>query len=365
MDTKFKKRSDLESLNRVICVMGYTCSASCLLSSSLDNHPNVLSFPDNVLSDFEDFWQKNCSLNLDDLISQFLDHYTTIFDATTTRKDLEGTAETGESRGFTTLGKDRKEYLKVDKSVFRNHIKNLITEKNNVQRKTFFQAIHIAYGKALDRDVINPIIVFGLHSLRFPQRLKALMEDFSDVSFLMMVRHPVRALASRVDMQLKREVSVSHFHRILIGICGGGVYHSITSKDKWRAIRMEELHQSPEQNLKKICNWIKIPWSETLLDSTINGKMWWNDKGADLQISGFNMAFATENFDKYLYSFDRFRLNALFIDKFSSWDYKVTFWDKAFITKILYFVIIIFPIKMELMLFSSMIKVLSKVKNRP
>ena len=63
--------------------------------------------------------------------------------------------------------------------------------------------------------------------------------------------------------------------------------------------------------------------------------MWWNDKGADLQISGFNMALRQKT-DKYLYSFDRFRLNALFIDKFSSWDYKVTFWDKAFITKILF-----------------------------
>ena len=110
MDTKFKKRSDLESLNRVICVMGYTCSASCLLSSSLDNHPNVLSFPDNVLSDFEDFWQKNCSLNLDDLISQFLDHYTTIFDATTTRRDLEGTAET-ENQGVLQL------WVKIVKSI--------------------------------------------------------------------------------------------------------------------------------------------------------------------------------------------------------------------------------------------------------
>ena len=44
MDPKFQKRSDLESLNRVVCVMGYICSSSCLLLSSLDNHSNVLSF---------------------------------------------------------------------------------------------------------------------------------------------------------------------------------------------------------------------------------------------------------------------------------------------------------------------------------
>jgi len=59
---------DVSSINRIVCIMSFTSSASCLMSSLLDNHPNILSFPDNVLASFSEFWQEFNSLSLEPLL---------------------------------------------------------------------------------------------------------------------------------------------------------------------------------------------------------------------------------------------------------------------------------------------------------
>jgi hypothetical protein len=105
----------VESVTRVICVMSYTSSASCLMSSLLDDHPNVLSTPDCIMGDFQAFWDTHGHLPLDSLISEFLDEYAVIFDARKKRKGYEGTVETGDTLGFTRLGADRDECLEVDR----------------------------------------------------------------------------------------------------------------------------------------------------------------------------------------------------------------------------------------------------------
>ena len=282
---------DVHSLERVVCIMSYTSSASGLMASLFDDHPNVLMFPDNVISSFQDFWEENSSLSLDLLLVKFLDKYTTIFDARTTPAGLEGSAETGEARGFTTLGSDRKEFLEVDRSSFKLHMRELIGDTHPVPRKLFFQAMHVSYSKALGRQVKDPIIVFGLHSLGHPGRFEGLVEDFSDVWFLYMVRHPVRATASRLRMQIKSGlVGASSFYRIIRGVSTGGLTDPSVPANRWKAIRMEDLHRAPEDNMKNICHWLHLPWNKALLQSTIHGKQWWNQK-VSAQISGFNWRY--------------------------------------------------------------------------
>lgn len=344
---------DVRSVNRIVCIMSFTSSASCLISSLMDGHPNVLATPDNMLGSFQNFWQKHGDLPLDPLLCAFLDYYATIFDARTTPEGYQGTAETGEMRGFTTLGPDRNEYLEVDRSAFQRYMRELIGDTHPVPRKLFFQALHVAYGRALGHEVSDPIIVFGLHSLNQPERLQGLMEDFSDVYFLNMVRHPLRATASRVRRQLRNSVMVSHFHRIITGIARGGVTAPSTPAARWRAVRMEDLHYAPEQTLRKICKWLDLPWADVLLESTVNGKQWWNEKQS-LQVSGFSTAIASQSFEEYLPSFDRLRLNIILGRKCGSWDYAVPWWTNNLVAKLLVLPLLVLPFKMELMLWSSL-----------
>lgn len=352
MNAESEYEYDVRSVNRIVCIMSYTSSASCLMSSLLDNHPNILSFPDNIISSFQDFWDINSALSLDPLLDAFLDKYTTIFDARTTPKDLKGTAESGEKRGFTTLGSDRKEYLEVDRTVFKRYMKVFIGDAHPIPRKLFFQAMHVAYSKALDREVSDPIIVFGLHTA-YPRRINALMEDFSDVHFLKMVRHPLRAIGSRFRRQIVNGIGLSHFHKLINGVSRSGFTYPSTSTNRWRAIRMEDLHQTPKKTMKNISHWLDLPWNEVLLESTINGKQWWNEKGG-LQISGFNTAISSQTFEDYLSKIDSLRLYIMHARKCSAWGYETPWWSNSFLSKLLVFPLFIFPFKIELMAWSSM-----------
>ena len=118
---------------------------------------------------------------------------------------------------------------------------------------------------------------------------------------------------------------------------------------------MEDLHRAPEENLRKICNWIDLPWDEALLKSTINGKQWWSEKN-DLQLSGFNTAFSSESFEEYLSGLDRFRLNILLGRKFAAWEYAVPWWNKNLIAKLLVLPFLVFPFKMEIMAWLSIME---------
>ena len=166
--------TDTSKTNRVICVMSYQSSASSLMTSLLDFHPNVISTPDDVIGGFHDFWNEMGHLNRDDLINKFIESYAMLFDA---RLKNSGNVYSGEILGFTKLGPNRDEVLYVDREKFKNSMEKLIIKKNQVSRKLFFQSLHIAYAEALDRTINDPIIVFGLHNTYAPERLQILLED--------------------------------------------------------------------------------------------------------------------------------------------------------------------------------------------
>lgn len=354
---------DVKTIDRIICIMSFTSSASCLMSSLLDNHPNILSFPDNVISSFSEFWKEFNSLPLDQLLDEFLNKYTTIFDARTVPNEYKGKAERGDARGFMNLGPERNEYLKVDKISFCKYMKVFIGDSNNITRKLFFQAIHVAYAKALNRRVMNPIIVFGLHSLTQPGRIKALLEDFSDVYFLTMVRHPLNATGSRLRSQIRNGIGISHFHRIITGISGAGAIDPSTKNSSWRAVRMEDLHQFPKETMEHVSNWIELPWNKTLLESTINGKKWWNEKQG-IQTSGFNRAIASQTFEDYLSKLDSIRLYIMLNRKCSAWNYKSPWWSNNFFSKLLVLPLLIAPFKIEIIAWSLMLKSIVNSKER-
>jgi hypothetical protein len=219
--------------------------------------------------------------------------------------------------------------------------------------------MHVAYSKALGREVSDPIIVFGLHSLSYPQRLQGLMEDFSDVYFLQMVRHPLRATASRFRRQIINDVAISSFYRIIRGVSRGGLTDPSTSADRWKAIRMEDLHRAPEDTMKNICHWLHLPWNKVLLQSTIHGKQWWNEKQS-AQISGFNPSISLQSHKEYLSKLDRLRLNVLLGKKCVSWDYSTPWWSKNLIMKLVVLPLLVVPFKMELMVWSTMITNIQK-----
>ena len=346
---------NLDSMDRVVCIMSYTSSASGLMASLFDNHPAVLMFPDNCLAGFQDFWQENSLNDIDLILDNFLERYSTLFDSRVTPKGLENSSESGDARGFNTLGADRSQHLWVDSEVFRGQMKEVLGRNLPILRKNFFRALHLSYAKAQGRQVHKPVIVFGLHSLEHPQRTDALLEDFPDAFFLTMVRNPVLACASRFRRQIKATMSPFHFRKIILGVMRGGTTLPTVSPQKWKGVRMEDLHTFPEETMKKVSQWLDIPWSEAFLQSTIHGKQWWNEKGS-MQVSGFNTAIANQTFDEYLAGLDKLRLYILLNKKVTAWGYSTSERGASLLSKILLLPLLVVPFKVETMSWGSFLK---------
>ena len=58
-----------------------------------------------------------------------------------------------------------------------------------------------------------------------------------------------------------------------------------------RVIKLENLHSKSLITIKKICKFIKINYSKTLLKSTFNGKQWWGDSISKKYLKGLNPKF--------------------------------------------------------------------------
>ena len=72
-------------------------------------------------------------------------------------------------------------------------------------------------------------------------------------------------------------------------------------KNNIRVVKLERLHKDSKKTLKRICNYLKINYSNSLLKSSYHGKKWWGDAISKKYLNGLNKKF-TNKFDKNLFS---------------------------------------------------------------
>ncbi|MBI4179211.1 sulfotransferase [bacterium] len=332
---------------RVVAILTYTRAGSGLMASLLDSHPNILSTPDCLLMDFYEFWEEYGSESADQIIPAFMDHYAVIFDARAEIRSSRIPPGEGDYLNLTRLGESRSECLHVDQALFRRHLSQLLGA-SRVSRRLFFQGIHTAYTRALGRTVTRPLIQFSLHIPK-PASVRKLLEDFPDTYFLQMVRHPLRGMASHFRLACRFNIHTEPRRalKIIHAAFQGGVPVPAEFRDRWRAVRLEDVHTRPRETLEKICEWLDLPWNDILLKSTVNGKLWWNEKNT-VQVSGFSQAILSQKFEEYLPAFDRIRFQIIFARKCAAWNYPAPAWSRNFFVKMLLFPLaLVVPFKME------------------
>ena len=278
---------DVRELNRVVCVMTHLKSGSGLMSSLLDDHPNLISLPDDILMGFQEFWDSHHHLAPAELIAAFNVYYAVIFDARDTCDSPRLGSNIGDLLNWENLGDDRNECLQVDREWFERRMTELIGQDSPVSRKLFFQAVHLAYAEAQGRDIKDPVIVFGLH-ITHTWLVESFLEDFPDALFLQMIRHPIWGTGSHF-----RGLHSTGYMDPTVGFgtmywalyCG--IPYPAENRERWLGVKLEDVHLKPRQTMQALADWIGIPWNESLLQSTLNGKKWWNDKKG-IQVNGFN-----------------------------------------------------------------------------
>ncbi|MDP1574213.1 MAG: sulfotransferase [Coxiellaceae bacterium] len=327
-------------IDEVLAIVFLGRSGSVFLGSLLDNHPQVIMLPGTQLAFYDFFWEKYSGLsNVENLVNTFCAYFSSFFDVHAFSPLSLGT-QPSLDLGFSSMGEDRNEKVEIDKEKFKKIMYCILSKISHVNKKNFFQAIHVAYtisndnSSRLDKNRL-PLIVYQLH-MNWENLVTSLVSDFPKTKFIHMIREPFQTVGSHFKHTNYRANVMNYFYR-------DAFPYAENSASK--AIKLEDLHTQPTEVMKKISDWINIGWSDSLMESTFNGKKWWNLKDVE-QVSGFNKVIISKNHSSLYYKFDKYRLEILYSKRFKLWGYSSKTYSK--LDHFIALPLLLFPFKMEI-----------------
>ena len=195
-------------------------------------------------------------------------------------------------------------------------------------RRRFFQFLHVAYAGALDRPAVNPrpLMISAQHWIN-SELAQALVDDFPDARFLHTIRDPISALDSWLerhfiwqfrdnpDLTSGYRYPAFDAHRDLLSWDAGhpGL------QERTRAVRFEDMHLAPERTMRRLAEWLGVPYRSCLLDSTLNGRPYVVEAGERSWV-GPNPANARRR-SKNLNALDQLMAFSVLHRNFVEWDY--------------------------------------------
>lgn len=90
-----------------------------------------------------------------------------------------------------------------------------------------------------------------------------------------------------------------------------------------RIVRFEDLKLQPKATLEALCDWFDIPWSDTLLKTSINGV---TEYYGGTSVTGFDKTPLYRRYEEFLSHFDGYRLEMLVLDLMKIYGYKPIFY---------------------------------------
>ncbi|MDP7034065.1 MAG: sulfotransferase [Planctomycetota bacterium] len=314
-----------EALEQVVPI--FYCSGrsgSVFLHSLLDNHPDVIAMPP-VLAGYYEFLTECSKIPHCDVISLFCDYYEVLFQVDSEKLIIGSGRAPGIQLGLDKMGEEGDQKLQVDRKVFEVALREIFEGRSEVDSRFFFQAIHLAYARALGRHFEDrdraPIIVYQLHN-PILQRFRRLLADFPQAQALSTIRNPIQSFGSHATAHVKQGTTNAQTLKYLLqeSFYGGEPLLEPQRKHS-RAVRLEDLKLKTRPTLQALCDWLQIPWDDALLDSTISGLTWWNVKDSS-RIRGFDTTPLKRKHENLFNTFDRFRLEVILGDKYAQWGYE-------------------------------------------
>jgi hypothetical protein len=342
-------------VNKVLAVQNCGPSGTTLLQSLLDGHPQILSLPglhgQQLLVHWGYYAGSNRIYNKTDIYTQFMRDFSYFYDPGKMNNGL----------GLMDMGIRHDEKACVDKNLFEQYLQAEWEGLDNISRKQFIVSVYRAYSKALGRSINEEgYLLYPIHSLNKKYALW-LIEDFSEVRFLHIIREPVQSIGSLakhinknpdwnkyyllscVTAQMLGDYTIhagdwnAHGMRPYVQDSDNGLIQS-------RAVRLEDIHRDTKTTLSKVCDWLNISWNDILLQSTFDSKLWHN-RPESIRQSGVGSKTISQQHEDLLSPFDRLRLDYLARPFNHYYGYKNNPVKKYF--SYLMPFLILFPFKME------------------
>lgn len=306
--------------DEIVLIVFYGRSGSFFIHSLLDGHDDVVSIPPYIQEYFKNELVNTSSLDVDEAWSVFCSKF-----------------------GF-IIGLDDYKYGGIDKKVNLEGMNIDLSDIDFTSYKCFFYSYYLELNKTFScvKSLFLAInyahhscvkgkffsipslekkkFLFQLHAPDIKQ-IEWYKEHFKSVKVIQMLRRPIETLRSLVfhhyeDGYISNELLFNLMRQVLFG----GFSIPIVGVDHI-GVRLEDLHQSPIETMKKLAIWLDLEWSDTLIKSTFLGKEWVNVKGREHK-SGFHSEHKRDDIGDLISDIDQLALDGLMYDKNISWGYE-------------------------------------------
>jgi len=308
-----KKNIQISLPEKIISLIHFGRSGTGLLHSLIDSHSKISTIPSIYFSQYFDgsVWEKIIEGGREQVIDKFISSYPVFFDSRSPdavpSKNMENIEYLGVKEGMTNLGKNKNEYLYIDKNLFRKELKYLMDQHNEINQFIFFKMVHVAYERTLGNTKDKDIIFYHIHAPDTYAMLNFL--NYSpDSNWLMMVRNPVESCASWIANSYKD----NNYNEIVMKIqtmlfeIDNIVFRNRNSI----GVRLEDIKSKPKKTILKLCDWIGIENKKCLYKMTAQNKIWWGDNSSPNMPAFGNMP--KSKIDNIFSLNDRFILDTLF-----------------------------------------------------
>lgn len=220
-----------------------------------------------------------------------------------------------------------------DEKLFIEEFKTTVKGRNVLSEKDIFIAVYIAYfymKKKIYNSNIEPIIYFEPHSNGDIEAIYMgnLIKCFTTVKQLKIVRNPINRVGSyiRNGFQSCHRLSMEYIRSFQYW--GNG--ESMLRGDRI-TIRFEDIKLFPKEVLAYVCKEINLPLDEQIFYKTEKEDKraagYWGLQGI------FDVKPVYYNYEEYLSSFDRLRLDILYSEKEKAYGYAFLDLNKCNFTK--------------------------------
>ncbi|WP_029541000.1 sulfotransferase [Selenomonas sp. AB3002] len=214
--------------------------------------------------------------------------------------------------------------------------------------KAFFLASNEAVGRRF-RQRIAPAIFFDIHGSSYPYLkdfgigrqqidldIDEMLQSFTYLKYIAIARKPVRRFGSAMRFAMK-VFAKSGFNPVRtletdLDLNSNYGRHLVNHDPRLpiaRMVRFEDLKLYPRETLEKCCEFLRLPWSDTLLSTTVNGDPSGIVDGTD----GFDTAPVYREHLEVFSRLDYYRMELLNGEDWCLWGYKHQYYDGRKFTK--------------------------------